>query len=64
MDDSKKCPLCGVDFEKIVPEKIGRFGYRSKQKKIQNKFEEDYGIEIDELKNNLIRKTFFEKKSL
>lgn len=59
--DFEICPLCGVNFKEINPEKVGFFGDRSKQKEIQHKYEKKFNVSITELENNLKIKKFLEE---
>lgn len=41
LDIEEKCPLCGVDFNEVEPEKIGRIPNFGKKRKLQREYEKN-----------------------
>lgn len=63
-NNDEKCPLCGVDFNEVEPEKIGRIPNFGKKRKIQKEFEKKYDTTIDELEKKLNKKNFFKANDI
>lgn len=63
-DDVEICPLCKVNFEEIVPEKVGLLGNKSKQREIEDKFEKESGLKISDLKEELHKQHLLNRYNL